>query len=107
MSIALDIFCFVVPLMMLFSAIISEATGVGGPGWRISARSVLMDVAFWQFSNNPPNYASVDDAMTFIIMLHSTCTVLFYGGIACISVLYFGPRENYPPALLRASVSDM
>ena len=46
MPIALDIFCFVVPLMMLFSAIISEATGVGGPGWRISTRSVLMDVAF-------------------------------------------------------------
>ena len=66
-----------------------------------------MDVAFWQFSNNPPNPASVADAMTFLIMLHSTCTGTFYGGIYCIGVLDFGPRKKYSPALLRASGSDM
>ena len=53
-----------------------------------------MDVAFWQFSNNFPNYASVDEAITFLIMLHSTCTGEFWGGIDCIGVLDFGPRKN-------------
>ena len=40
-----------------------------------------MDVAFWQLSNNPPNYDSVADAMTFLIMMHSTCTGSFYGSL--------------------------
>ena len=38
-----------------------------------------MDVAFWQFSNHPPNNASVADAMIFIIMLNSTYTGPFPG----------------------------
>ena len=38
-----------------------------------------MDVIFWQFSKNSPNFAYVADAMTFIIMLHSTCIGLFLG----------------------------
>ena len=53
-----------------------------------------MDVAFWQFSTNPPNYASVIDAMKSLIMLHSTCTGTFSRGIACIGVLDFGPGGN-------------
>ena len=64
-----------------------------------------MAVAFWQFSNNPPNSASVADAITFLIILHSTCTGLFSGGIACIVVLEFGPRKKYAPAMLLASGS--
>ena len=59
---------------MLFAAVLSVATDVGGCECPISARVVLMDVAFWKFSNNLPNYSSVVDAMKFIIMLHSTCT---------------------------------
>ena len=39
-------FCFDVPFTMLFSAVLSVATGVGGYEWPISARSVFMDVAF-------------------------------------------------------------
>ena len=66
-----------------------------------------MDVNFWQFSNNPPNYDSVSDSMKFIIMLHSTCTGPFSGGIAFISVLDFGLSNKYPSALLHASGSDM
>ena len=32
--------------------------------------------------------------MTFLIIMHYTCTGPFYMGIACIGVLDFGPREN-------------
>ena len=49
----------------------------------------------------------MDDAKTFVIMMHSTCNVPFLGGIDCISVLDFGPRKKYPPALLSASGSEM
>ena len=66
-----------------------------------------MDVALWKFLNYPPNSASVDDSMTFLIMIHSTCTGPFSGGISCIGVLYFGPRVKYPPAILRASGLDI
>ena len=107
MSIALDIFCFSVPLTMMFAAVFSIATGVGGCGCPISARAILMDVTLWNFSNNPPNYDSVADYTPFIIMLHSTCTGMFSGGIACIGGLDFGPRKKYPPALLRDSGSYM
>ena len=107
MSIARDLFCFAVPFMMLFAAILTVAIGVGGCWCPISARAVLMDVAFCQFSNNPPNYASVTDAITFLIILHSKCTGPFPGGIACIGVLDFFPRKKHPPALLRASGSDI
>ena len=106
MSIALDIF-FSVPLTMLFAAVLSIAAGVGGCGWPIYARSVIADVTFWKFSNDPPNSASVADAMTFLILLHSTCTGPFYRGIDCIGVFDFGPRKKYPPVLLRASDSYM
>ena len=94
MSIALDLFCFSVPLEILFAAVLSVATGVGGCWWSISARAVLMDIAFWRFSANAPNSDSVDDAMTVIIMLNFTCTGTFPGGISCISVLGFGPRKK-------------
>ena len=66
-----------------------------------------MTVTFWQFSNNPSNYASVADSITLLIMIHSTCTGPFLGGIDCISVLDFGSRKKYPPDLLRASGSEM
>ena len=64
----------------------------GGFWLTIYARAVLVAVAFWKFSNNPPNSASVADAMTFIIVLHSTFTVPFSKGIYFIGVLDFGPR---------------
>ena len=66
-----------------------------------------MDVALWQFSNNTPNSASVDDAIIFLIMMYSTYIGPLSGGISCIGVLNFGPRKKYPPSLLRASGSDM
>ena len=50
---------------------------------------------------------SMADAMEAISMMHSTRTGLFYEGIDCIFVLYFGPRKKYPPALLRDSGSEM
>ena len=99
MYIARDMFCFAVPLTI--------STGVGGCWWPISARVVLMYVFFWKFSNNPPNYLSVDDAITFLIMLNYTCTDPFSGGISCIGVLDFGRRKKHPLALLRASGSDI
>ena len=98
---------FSVPLMILFVAIFYVVTGDGGCWWPISDRSILVDVAFWKFSNNPPNSASVGDAITFYIMLHSTCTGPFSGYVACIGVLDIFPRKKYPPDLLRAYGSDM
>ena len=82
MSIARDIFCFAVPLTMLFVAVLSVANGVGGCRWPISARDALIEVFFLQFSNNPPSSASVADAMTFLVMMNSTCTGPFSGGIS-------------------------
>ena len=66
-----------------------------------------MDIAFWQFSNNPPNSDHMPDAMTFLIILHSTCTGPFSGYIACIGVFGFGYRKIYPPVLLRTYGSSM
>ena len=66
-----------------------------------------MDITFWQSSNIPPNSYSMADAMTFIIVLHSTCTGTFDGGIASICLVDFGTRKKYPPALLHYSGSDM
>ena len=107
MSMARYFFGFSVPLTTLFAALLSVDTSVGGCWWPISDRTVLMDVSFWQFSNNSPNYAFVTDAITFLIMLHFTCTSPFWGGIDCISVLDFGPRKKYPPALICASGPEM
>ena len=107
MSFALNIFCFAVPLTIMFAAALSVAIGVGGCGWAVYDRAVLIDIAFWKFSNNPPNYDSMYNAMAFLIMLHSTCTGPFSGCITCIGVLYFGPRKKYSPALLHVSRSDM
>ena len=45
--------------------------------------------------------------MTFLIILNYTCNGPFSGFIACISVLDFGPRKQYPPALICDSVSGM
>ena len=81
---------------MIFSAVFSVATRVGGCGWTIYARLFRMGVAFWKFSNNPPNSASLVDAMTFLVILYSTCMGPFYGGIDVIGMLLlgFGPRKN-------------
>ena len=79
---------------MLFAAVLSVANGVGGCWWPIYAGAVLMDVTFWQFLNNPPNYASVANAMKFLVILNSTRTGPFYRGITGISVLNFGARKN-------------
>ena len=93
MYIALDLFCLHIPLTMLFAAVLFFFTCVGGWGWPISVRDILIYFDFYQFSNNLPNSAFVDDAMTFIIMLHSTCTGPFSWEIACIGVLDFCPRK--------------
>ena len=69
---------------MLFSAVFTVSTTAGGFGRPISDSTVLMDVTFWQFTDNPPNYASVSDAMKFIIMLHSTCNVPFSGSLVVL-----------------------
>ena len=85
---------FNVTLAMLFSDVFSVATGVGGCWWPIPDRDVLMAVALWNFSDNPPNSDSVAYAMIFLIMLHSTCTGPFLGGFGFIGVLDFGRRKN-------------
>ena len=46
MSIAKDRFCFAIPLTMLFAAVLSVSTTVGGCRWTVSARAVLIEVAF-------------------------------------------------------------
>ena len=88
----LRLFCFTVPLTILFAAVLSVATNVGGGWWPISDRAVLLAVAFWLLSNNPPNYNSLADAITLLIMLHFTFTGKFWGGVDCIGVLDFSPR---------------
>ena len=92
---------------MLFVTLFSVSNIVGVREWPISIRAVCLDVAFWQFSNIPPNYSYVADPIKFLILLHSTYTVLFSGGLYCIGALDFGPRKKYPSALLCASGLEM
>ena len=107
MSTAQYLLCFVVILKMLFADVLYVATGVGGYWWPIYSKAVFMDVAFWKFSNNPPNSTSVADAITFLIIMHSTCTGPFLGGLDFIGVLDFVPRKNYPAALFHSFDSKM
>ena len=82
MSISLDFFFIL--FTMLFEAIFSVATGVGGCEWPIYDSSIRMDVTFWKFSYNSP--------IMIILMIPwdlSLCCIL---GITCSSVLGFGPR---------------
>ena len=55
-----------------------------------------MDVFFWQFLKNPPHYVSLDDVMTFLMILHSTCNGPFSWEINVIGLLLldFRPRKN-------------
>ena len=41
------------------------------------------------------------------MILHPTCTGMFLVGTDIIGVLDFGPSKTYPPALLRASGSEI
>ena len=107
MSFAQDLFCFAVLLTIMVAAVLSIATSIGGCWWPITARAVLVDVAFWKFSNNSPNFSSVADAIKCFIMLNSTCTGPFSGGIYCIGGSDFGPRKKDPTDLLHASGSNM
>ena len=79
--------------MMMSAAVLYVYTGVGGCWWTISSRTVLMDVTFYQFSNNPPDSTSVADAITFLIRMHPKCTGTFSGGISCTGVLDFVSRK--------------
>ena len=88
MYIAQDIFWFAVPLPMLFAAVLSIVTSVGGCWRPIYARSVFIEVYFWQFSNNPPNSVSVADYIIFLMILHSTRTGRFSRGIDFIGELF-------------------
>ena len=45
--------------------------------------------------------------MMFLKIPHTIFTGPFSGGIAVIVVLDFGTRKKYPPALLRASGSEI
>ena len=47
MSIIVDIFCFDVSFTVLFSTVFYIAAGVGGCGWPIYAKAVLVDFYFW------------------------------------------------------------
>ena len=103
-----QVLCYLlIPLATIFADVLFVATDVGGCWWPISAGAVLMAIDFCKFSNNPPNYASVADAIKFRIMLHYTCTGTFLGGIDFIGVSDFVPKKKYPPALLCASVSEI
>ena len=81
MSIDLNIFVSAITLTMLFDTLLSVTTGFGGYGWPISTSAVLMDVSFYQFSNNYLNYGSGDNVMVFLIMLYSKCTGRFPGAL--------------------------
>ena len=88
--------------MMLLAAVFSISTGVGGCWCPISARAVLVEVAFWQFKKKSPNSTSMADAISFLVMLHSTSTGPLSGAVSCISVSDFSPRKKYFPALFCA-----
>ena len=92
----MDLFYFDVPFKNLLATGLSVATGVGGCRYPISDRAVLIEVDFWKFSNYPPNYASVEEAMTFCMMQHSIFMGPLYCGTSEIGVLLFGrgTRKN-------------
>ena len=45
--------------------------------------------------------------MTFLMIINSTCTGPFSGGISVIGVLDFGLRKKFSPDMLHAYGSDM
>ena len=94
MSIPLDPFCFAAPINMIFSGLFFTATSVGIFEWPISATAACMDVAFCQFSNNPPNSDLVADSMMFLTILHSKYTSPFSRDVAVIGMLDFGGRKK-------------
>eukprot|EP00978_Attheya_sp_CCMP212_P014567 scaffold37188_cov29-Attheya_sp.AAC.1 len=106
MSIALDLFCFAVPLRTLSAAELSVATGVGGCGCFISMAVVRSWVPFLQLLNWLPISASVADARTFRMMPHSTWMGPLRAGIFVIGLSDLGPKKKYPPYRLRALGSD-
>ena len=90
----------------MFPAVLSVSTGVGSCEWLISTRGIRTYVTFWKFSNNSFNSSSFADSVTFIIILHYTCTGPFSWGAYFIGVLDFGLKKNiyliyFVPLVLR------
>ena len=73
---------------MLFATVLYVATGVGGFVCHISTRVVRVEVVFWQFSNIPPNSASVVEVMTLRMILNYTFIGSFTWGIAEIGFFF-------------------
>ena len=83
-----------VQFTMLFAAELSFPTEVGGWGWPISCRDVSIEVAFWQFLNNPLSSSSVAKYMTLRIILHLTCIGPF-AGVLCFVLICFLLGHRY------------
>ena len=80
MSIALDLFCLTVAVMMLSAAELSVFIGVCGRVKSSSWSVILRGTAVCLLCNSPLTYASAADATTCLRILHSVWIGPFAGG---------------------------
>jgi hypothetical protein len=80
MSMALDLRCRMVPLVIPVGQELSVCIGVGGWGYPISSRMVRIISASLALSKRPANSASVAEDMTFLRMLLTVWIAPLLGG---------------------------
>ena len=82
MSIVFFILGVIFPFTILSAMALSVCIGVGGCGWPISSRMILMNTAYRAMMCSPASSASVVDVMTCLIICAMLRTAPLFGGIA-------------------------
>ena len=95
MSMALDLHCLTVSLMMPEVVELSVCMGIGPCGCPISSSKVLINSPYLELMNRPPNYASTAEAITFIRMAATTDIAPLC--LVCDVGLNLSLRKNPPP----------
>ena len=82
MSMAFVLFGVILPFTILSAMALSVCIGVGGCGWPISSRMILINTASRAMMYSPANSASVADDMTCLMMCAMLRTAPLFGGMA-------------------------
>jgi hypothetical protein len=109
MSVALDRFCFMVPLAKPSDVVLSTWIGVGACECPNYLRVVTIGTVSWPFKYPAPISASAADPTTTSIILHMVCIGPLSGGMAaggCFGSKGLELKNKCPAARLRARVSE-
>ena len=104
MSMALDLRCLTVLLMIPEVVELSVFIGVGPWGFTISSNEVLSIFSSLGLMNSPPNSSSAAEAINFFKMAATTNIAPLY--LVCEVGLKFSLRKKCPPTLLLALDTD-